>query len=104
MAQTKFDGVIEAVRCAPDGQVQMVRLYERRGATFSDRVLVQRSDLVARMKSGQRFVTGQRQPYLGSTFSAGKPLRLVKTAAGEFLTIGTAAPTGQDDVQDTPRF
>ena len=34
MAKLKFDGLIEAVRYAPDGKIILVRAYERRGATF----------------------------------------------------------------------
>ena len=32
MANKKYDGVIEAVHYAPDGQVEWVRAYLRRGA------------------------------------------------------------------------
>ena len=50
MAGMKYDGVIEAARYAPDGRILMVRAYERRGATFSDRVLLDRNTLVEQLK------------------------------------------------------
>jgi len=45
MAQEKFDGVIEAVRYSPEGAVSQVRMYERRGPTWSDCVLLDRAEL-----------------------------------------------------------
>ena len=59
----KFDGVIEAVRYR-GGKIELVRAYERRGATFSDRVLLDRAALLDRLKKGKRFVTGQRTELL----------------------------------------
>jgi hypothetical protein len=41
----KFDGVIEAVRYK-NGQVEVVRAFERRGAAFSDRILIPRRELL----------------------------------------------------------
>ena len=57
MAQ--FDGVIEAVRYK-GGKIDIVRAYERRGATFSDHVLLTRKTLIERVEQGKRFVIGQR--------------------------------------------
>ena len=39
----KVDGVVEAVRYR-DGQIEVVRAYERRGAAFSDRLLLTRKE------------------------------------------------------------
>ncbi|MDP1779148.1 MAG: hypothetical protein Q8K73_02630, partial [Anaerolineales bacterium] len=47
----KIDGVIEAVRYK-NGQITWVRAYERRGATFSDRVLLDRKTLLQRLQKG----------------------------------------------------
>lgn len=84
MANVKFDGLIEAVRYAPDGKIELVRAYERRGATFSDIILIKRADLVSRLKQGQKFVTGTRQEFLGSTFSTTGTVRL----NGDVITTG----------------
>ncbi len=64
----KLDGVIEAVRYNPDGKIALVRAYERRGATYSDHLLIRRDDLAARLKAGKRFAVGVRKEFLGSTF------------------------------------
>lgn len=53
MAKQKFDGVIDAVHYNPDGQVKWVRAYLRRGATFTDNLLIQRQDLVEEIRSGK---------------------------------------------------
>jgi hypothetical protein len=75
MARTKFDGVIEAVHYTPGGQIILVRAYERRGAVWSERILIGRNELVGRLKQGKRFVTGQRKEYLGSNFQTGRAVR-----------------------------
>ena len=49
----KHDGIIEAVRYK-NGQIVMVRAYERRGSSYSDRVLIDRKDLLERIKNGSR--------------------------------------------------
>lgn len=76
MAKPKFDGLIEAVRYSPDGKIELVRAYERRGATFSDHILIDRANLVTRLKGGEIFVTGSRKEFLGSTFETTKTVRL----------------------------
>lgn len=92
----KFDGLIEAVRYAPDGKIALVRAYERRGATFSDIILIKRSDLLARLKNGQKFVTGTRKEYLGSTFATTGTVRL----NGDVITTGR--DTTQDHLDNVP--
>jgi len=88
MARPKFDGVVEAVRYKPNGEVDWVRAYERRGPTFSDVVLMDRQSLIERLKRGQRFVTGRRLSYLASTFEVFKPLRVVNNGGREVLVTG----------------
>ena len=77
MATKKIDGIIEAVRYCPDGRIDMVRAYERRGAVWSDCILLDRKDLVERLARGIRFLTGERKTYLGSAFDTGMPIRKV---------------------------
>ena len=88
MAKVKFDGVIEAVRYNSEGQIAWVRAYERRGPTFSDRVLLDRSSLVERLKARQRFVIGQRKPLWASTFATAALLRLVQKGGRELIVAG----------------
>jgi hypothetical protein len=77
MAARKVDGVIEAVRYAPDGSILMVRAYERRGVVWSDRQLLDRKGLLLRLKKGNCIVTGERKTYIGSVFETGPAVRMV---------------------------
>ena len=90
MAKQKFDGVIEAVHYTVDGQVEWVRAYERRGATFSDHVLISRQELVNKLKAGKQYLTGRRKAYLASTFDLSQPVRLVPQDGHEVLAVGEA--------------
>ena len=96
MAKMKFDGVIEAVRYAPDGKIDLVRAYERRGSTFSDIILINRADLITRLKNGQKFVTGNREEFLGSTFKTTKTVRL----SGDVITTGS--DNSRDRLEEVP--
>jgi uncharacterized protein YjhX (UPF0386 family) len=98
---SKFDGVIEAVRYK-SGKIEVVRAYERRGATFSDHVLLDRKTLLERLKQGKHFVTGQRKQYLASTFEVGKPVNLMGNDGKEVLT--TAAQQDHDELEGVPAF
>jgi uncharacterized protein YjhX (UPF0386 family) len=97
----KFDGVIEAVRYK-NGKIELVRCYERRGATFTDRVLLDRKTLLERLKAGKRFVTGQRREYLGSTFEVGKPVHAAGRDAKQVVT--TLSDSEQDELEGVPAF
>jgi hypothetical protein len=99
----KFDGVIEAVRYNPDGQIALVRAYVLRGVTYSDRVLLDRDTLVERLKEGKKFTTGQRKEFLGSTFEFGKPLKVVSKDGGFVITTREDA-SQRDEVEETPVF
>ncbi len=97
----KIDGVIEAVRYK-NGQILMVRAYERRGATFSDRVLLDRKILLERVKKGQQFVTGTREEFLASTFKTGRIIMLVKQDDRELLA--TFEKATRDELEEVPAF
>jgi hypothetical protein len=100
MAEKKIDGVIEAVRYARNGQIDFVRAYERRGVTFSDRVLLDRKVLLERLKSKKRFVTGERRQLLASTFDSGREVNLVTRAGREF--VSTRADAAGDELESVP--
>jgi hypothetical protein len=102
MARMKFDGVIEAARYAADGSLVMVRAYERRGATFTDRVLMDRPTLVERLKKGKKFVTGQRTKQMASTFETGKSVRLSGAKGQE--AISTSEKADRDLLEEVPVF
>jgi hypothetical protein len=88
MAKAKYDGVVEGVRYLPNGQVAWVRAYLRRGATFSDRLILDRQTLVQNLKSGKRYLAGKRVPLMASTFETSGPLRIVGKNGEEVLVTG----------------
>ncbi len=102
MARPKFDGIIEAVRYTPDGKIDLVRAYERRGAIFTYIILLDRKTLIERIKTGQRFMTGQRKKFWASTFEPTKRVRLLTQNGNEVVTTRVGNPV--QDVLDVPRF
>jgi uncharacterized protein YjhX (UPF0386 family) len=97
----KIDGVIEAVRYK-NGQIVTVRVYERRGATFSDRLLLERRELMERLRSGKKFVTGARKEFWAGTFEEGKPVQVVNRNGREF--ISTRNEADRDELEQAPIF
>ena len=99
MAQ--FDGVIEAVRYK-GGKIDIVRAYERRGATFSDHILLSRKTLIERVGQGKRFVIGQRKKFMASTFEVGKPVKLIGKDDQQIITTGDHSE--RDELEGAPAF
>ncbi len=97
----KINGVIEAVRYK-NGQILMVRAYERRGATFSDRVMIERKTLLERLQKGEKYVVGEREALRASTFKLGADVLLVKRDGREW--IATRSNAMQDELERTPVF
>jgi hypothetical protein len=105
MPQKKFDGVIEAVRYTPEGKIAEVRFYERRGPTYSDRLLIGRSELVQRLRGGKKFAVGARKLLMASTFEITGEVRLAGTRGHETVLAGLAGPSGErDDLSGAPLF
>ena len=98
----KFDGVIEAAHYK-NGQIESVRAFERRGATFSDRVLIDRKELLERLKNGQKYVVGKRKQFLASTFEVQeKPVQVLKRDGKEI--ISTRPDADHDELEQVPVF
>ena len=97
----KFDGIIEAVRYK-NGQISLVRGYERRGASFSDRMLIDRKDLLERIKNGKLFLIGSRKEFWAGTFKEGKPVKVVTSEGKDF--ISTRDASDHDELEETPFF
>ncbi len=76
MGKQKFDGVIDAVHYRPGGQIKWVRAYLRRGATWSDRVLLDRDQLVELLKLGKNMQIGSRVEFMGGTFNVTQAVKL----------------------------
>jgi hypothetical protein len=98
---SNYDGVIEAVHYASDGQVAWVRAYERRGAAFSDRVLIDRARLIEKLQRGKRFMLGKRVEQQGGTFDVSIPVRLIGIGEAAFLSSDHIHHT-QDHLEGVP--
>ena len=97
----KVDGVIEAVHYQ-DGQIANVRAYERRDATFSDYILIDRKDLIERIKKGKRFLVGTRKELMASTFDLRKLVQVVTRNGKDMLS--TSADADHDELESAPVF
>jgi hypothetical protein len=97
----RIDGVIEAVRYK-NGQILMVRAYERRGTTFSDLVLLDRKTLLDRLQKGKQYVTGSREEFMAGTFKVGKSVMTLKH--DEHQLIVTHENSIRDDLAEVPAF
>jgi hypothetical protein len=97
----KIDGVIEAARYK-NGQLVLVRAYEKRGTTFSDRVLLERKTLLERLQKGQQYFTGSREEFRASTFKVGRPVLIVKLDDRELLATHKNAT--RDELEEVPVF
>jgi hypothetical protein len=101
MAKKDYDGVIEAVHYAPDGQVAWVRGYLRRGPTWSDRVIMPRMDLIEELKSGRKMVLGQRVELMAGTFNVTHPVKVVGDSGKEVL-VTTEKSSDRDQLEGLP--
>jgi len=101
MAKQKFDGVIEAVHYKPDGQVDWVRTYLRRGPTFSDYILLDRQTLIEHLKSGKKYMVGERIPQLASTFEVTRPVKVIQNGSRDILVVGDIQ-SDQDRLEGVP--
>ena len=101
MASKKYDGVVEAVRYAADGQVAWVRAYLRRGPIFTDYMLIPRGDLVERLKAGQIFVIGDRIHLMANSFNVRDTLRLEHKNGQDVLLTGRIQDT-RDRLESVP--
>ena len=97
----KYDGVIEAVHYK-NGQIVVVRAFERRGAAFSDRVMIDRKELLDRLKDGKTFVIGARKELMAGTFELGKPVRIVTHDSKDFISTRDGAD--RDELEQAPVF
>jgi hypothetical protein len=98
----KFDGVVEAVRYK-NGQIEVVRAFERRGAAFTDRIMLTRDELLKRLKKGQKIVVGKRKEFLAGTFDVQeKPVQVLNRDGKEI--ISTRAGADHDLLEEAPVF
>ncbi|NJN43499.1 MAG: hypothetical protein HC806_01325 [Anaerolineae bacterium] len=65
-----------------------MRMYQRRGATYSDWMLVSRTDLIAMLKEGKRVFAGERVKFQATTFKTGPALRVLENRGKDVLVSG----------------
>jgi hypothetical protein len=90
MAKIKYDGVVEAAHFKPDGQIDWVRVYERRGAVFSDRILLSREALIEQLKNGKHYMIGERIFNMGGKFTVSQPVHLLQKDGKQVIVAGDA--------------
>ncbi len=103
MSKLKYDGVIEAVRYTPDGKISLARAYERRGPAFSDRILLNRDELIKRIDSGDKYMVGKRIPMMGSMFEVSTRLQLIR-GEGNLVWVSTGQSGNRDHLEGAPLF
>jgi hypothetical protein len=101
MANKKYDGVIEAVHYTPDGQVDWVRVYLRRGAIWADRIIMPRQRLIDEIKSGKRMMIGKRVEFMAGTFEVTLPVQVSGANGKEILTTAKDQ-AGRDCLEGAP--
>ena len=101
MAKQKLDAVIEAVHLAPDGQIKWVRLYQRRGPTWSDRIIMERNDLIDFLKKGSKVYSGKRIEQMAGTFEVSKPVKLTQKNGLEIVCTD-GAQSEKDRLEGVP--
>ena len=98
----KFDGVIEAVRYK-NGQIEVVRVFERRGSAFTDRIIIDRKEFLDRLQKGRQFFVGKRKEFLAGSFEVqDKPVRVVDKNGQEVISTRTEAD--HDELEQAPFF
>lgn len=103
MADQKFDGVVEAVRYADDGKIRLVRVYLRRGPTWSDKMLLTRQDFISMLKTGKRMMVGKRVPYMAGTFDVNAPVKVQGSNGQEYIYTSQPADN-RDSLEGAPVF
>jgi hypothetical protein len=98
-----YDGVIVAAHYTPKGEIDWVRAFERHGFVFSDRVQLNRENLVEQLRNGKRFKTGERVTYLGNDFRIKEDVRLVEMTGGNVILAGDVS-SKQDALGNIPNL
>jgi hypothetical protein len=103
MSEKQIDGVIEAVRYTPGGNVDLVRVYEMQAPVFSDRLILTRDQIIQEMRTGKKFYVGESNPLQASTFKPGNPV-VLSGPAGYEVIVQFSGNKRHDDLQGAPQF
>jgi hypothetical protein len=95
----KMDGVIEAVHYGDDGLIDWVRCYQRRGPSWSDRVLINREVLVSYLEAGERIFIGDRIENEASEFTLREKVIYDKS---NNVVYSEGKPVGMDHLDTAP--
>ena len=101
MARAQVDVVVEAVHYTTLGEVNWVRAYERRGPTYSDRLIKSRAELIQILHKGKKVFGGKRIPLMASTFELFTPVKCVRKEGKLILNSGNPE-SKQDCLADIP--
>ena len=96
MAKIKLDGILEAAHYQTDGKLDWVRVYERRGSGFSDRLILSREAFIEQLKAGRRYYVGERIIYMGGQFNISQPVRLLQKSGNPVVAIGDTQPNSEE--------
>lgn len=88
MAKKKLDGIVEVVHYDDHGKIDWVRAYERTGFVFTDRIMLDRQELLSRLESGKNFYAGKRKRLSGHEFETGHQLRLESKQGSKLIVAG----------------
>jgi hypothetical protein len=103
MPNIKFDYLIEAIHYSPAGEIQNLRLFERRGPSFSDRLIFSREQVIEALQNGKKVVTGSRKSYLASTFDLNGIVQLSGNKENPTIVLGEE-PAAKDFLPGIPVY
>ncbi len=101
MGKINYDGVVEAAHYKPDGQLDWVRVYERRGAVFSDRLVLNRDSFIRQLRAGKRYMVGERKLNLGGMFDVSQPVHLLNQDGKQVIVVGETQAS-RDELDGVP--
>jgi hypothetical protein len=101
MSKINYDGVLETAHFTPDGQLDWVRVYVRRGAIFSDRILINRQAFIEQLKAGKRYRVGERILKMGGKFNVTQPVHLLQQDGNPVIVVGDAR-AAKDELTGVP--
>ena len=101
MAKNKFDGVITAVHEDESENISWVRTFLKRGKVFTDRVNLDRDELIQLLQEGKRFYTGSRIEYQAATFNLDKKVELIQANGSNYVYAGQPDDS-RDNLEGVP--
>ena len=101
MAKINYDGVLETAHFKPDGQLDWVRVYVRRGPIFSDRILMSRQEFIKELKAGKRYWVGERIHKMGGKFNVTQRVNLIQKEGNPVIFLSDAHAT-KDELTGVP--